>query len=67
MFQKFDLVLSMWALSVIIIMGLPTTIEVKINPLEKHSSELLEDVFPQFLSKSNEQPPVPYKDGTSRG
>ena len=66
MFQKIDIILSTWVLTVVIIMVLPI-LEVKINPLQTDSSELLEDVFPQSLSKSNEQPPVPYKEGTSRG
>ena len=68
MYQKFDLVLSMWAFTILIIIGLPT-IEVKNNLRQKHSAEFLEEVFPEFLSQSdqsNEQPPVPYKEGTSR-
>ena len=66
MFHKFDLFLSTSVLIVVTMIGLPM-LEVKINPQQQDSSELLEDVFPEFLSKSNEQPPVPYKEGTSRG
>ncbi|MDJ0555755.1 MAG: hypothetical protein QNJ68_15185 [Microcoleaceae cyanobacterium MO_207.B10] len=66
MFHKFDLFLSTSVLVVVTTMGLPL-IEVKMNPLKQDYSQSLEDVFLQFLSKSNEQPPVPYKEGTSRG
>ncbi|MGB3510979.1 MAG: hypothetical protein WBA93_17445 [Microcoleaceae cyanobacterium] len=66
MFQKIDLVLSMYALVIVTIIGFPT-IEIKTNSLEHDSSELSEEVLPQFLSQSDEQPPVPYKEGTSRG
>ena len=66
MYNKNDLILSIWILIVVVIMGLSTT-KTNNNLLEKYSDELGEEVFHQFVSSSNEDPPVPYKGGTSRG
>lgn len=66
MFNKFDVMLSIYPLLIVIIMGF-STVEIKNNSLENNLSELSEEIVPQFLSQSDEQPPVPYKEGTSRG
>ncbi|WP_256386539.1 hypothetical protein [Hydrocoleum sp. CS-953] len=41
--------------------------KMKNNLQVKHFDELAEEIFHQFVSRSNEDPPVPYKEGTSRG
>ncbi|NEP77222.1 MAG: hypothetical protein F6K39_02975 [Okeania sp. SIO3B3] len=66
MYKINDLILSIWTLIVVATMGLPT-IEINHNLLEQYSDELGEEVFHQFANYSNEDPPVPYKEGTSRG
>ena len=66
MYNKNNLIISIWTLIVVITMGLPTT-EINKNLLEQYSDELGEEVFHQFVGSSNEDPPVPYKGGTSRG
>ncbi|NES71420.1 MAG: hypothetical protein F6K24_42585 [Okeania sp. SIO2D1] len=68
MYNKNDLILSIWTLIVVVTMGLPT-IEINNNLLEQYSDELAEEVFHQCVSSSNdnEDPPVPYKGGPSRG
>ncbi|WP_202225322.1 hypothetical protein [Okeania sp. KiyG1] len=66
MYNKNDLILYIWTLIVVVTMGLTTT-EVNNNLLEQYSDELGEEVFHQFVGSSNEDPPVPYKGGTSRG
>ncbi len=64
MYNKFDFVL--WALFIVLIIGLPN-MKMKNNLQVKHFDELAEEIFHQFVSRSNEDPPVPYKEGTSRG
>ncbi|NET42555.1 hypothetical protein [Okeania sp. SIO2B3] len=66
MYNKNDLILSIWTLIIVVTMGLPT-IEINNNLREQYSDELGEEVFHQLVSSSNEDPPVPYKGGTSRG
>lgn len=66
MYKKNNLILSIWTLIVVVTMGLPT-IEINNNLIEQYSDELGEEVFSQCVSYSNEDPPVPYKEGTTRG
>ncbi|MGD1807078.1 hypothetical protein ACP6PL_16815 [Dapis sp. BLCC M126] len=64
MYHKIDFVL--WALFMVLIIGLPN-MKMKNNLEVKYFDQLLEEIFHQFVSNSNEDPPVPYKEGTSRG
>ncbi|MDY7007298.1 MAG: hypothetical protein SWX82_26055 [Cyanobacteriota bacterium] len=66
MYKKNDLILSIWTFIIVATMALPT-IEINHNLLEQYSDELDEEVCHQFANYSNEDPPVPYKGGTSRG
>ncbi len=64
MYNKFDFVL--WGLFIVLIIGLPN-MKMKNNLEVKHFDKLTEEIFHQFVSRSKEDPPVPYKEGTSRG
>ncbi|NEQ76599.1 MULTISPECIES: hypothetical protein [Okeania] len=66
MYNKNDLILSILTLIVVVTMGLPT-IEINNNLVERYSDELGEEIFHHFVSSSDEDPPVPYKEGTTRG
>jgi len=64
MYNKFDF--AFWALFIVLIIGLPN-MKMKNNLQVKHFNELGEEIFHQFVSNSEEEPPVPYKEGTTRG
>ena len=63
MYKKFAFVL--WALFIVLIIGLPN-LKMRNNLQVKRFDEFAEEVFHQFVSHSKEDPPVPYKEGTSR-
>ncbi len=54
----FDFVL--WTLFIVLIIGLPN-MKMKNNLQVKHFNKLIEEIFHQFFSRSNKDPPVPYR------
>ncbi|MGK7920588.1 MAG: hypothetical protein AB4080_11350 [Trichodesmium sp.] len=66
MSKKLDFLLYTLALFVVLTIVLPTK-KITNNLQIIHSDELREEVIHKFITRSKEDPPVPYKEGTSRG
>ena len=64
--KRLNLVLSTLILTVIISVGLPI-IRVQNTQAQNNSNQTWEEVFQDLFNKSDEDPPVSNKDGTSRG
>jgi len=66
MSHKLGFLLYTWALFVVLTTVLPN--KTFTNNLQIiHSDESIEEVIDKFITRSKEDPPVPYKEGTSRG